>query len=436
MTDKEKTELKEKIEAIKLTIASGDTRKSLDAIKSLNDEKKLAHSSEITLLLNQLNEQIKKKNLNLIDSKEYDLNVSKITFSTLELLSKIENDFFLEGEKESEINNIINQLGEKKHIFLEKIRRKIIEHVNRKTPSDCLTFVTRRSDDNKVSSIYEPEASLTYAEVLIAFCREKSYSGKVLDSYLTDGIIDVVTKEFETFYSDNSDQIAEGISKIVIADKVLMTSMASTMINSFSGTIPDYLRTKVSTLLALKMQEIMKQKAANTITHTVSKSSSHLVATTVSSPIAMKIGLIVVKFIMLNIKVITAKFLASAAFKAAIAGLVKKFVLAAIVGVIVKTIAAKFGISVGAAFAWVLIPLIAAYLYYEATHLPEHLGDKVSEKIVEKLSGDFKEMNKSIVNQIYMGLSVMPVPAMGENMKDNQILDLIEQFLDELNKNL
>lgn len=436
MTDKEKAELKEKIEGIKLVIASGDTKKSLDAIKKLNDENKLAHNSEIILLLNQLSEQDKKLSLNLIENKEYNINVSKITFSTLELLSKIENEFFFEEEKEFEINNIVNQLGDKKHQFLDRIKRKIIEHISNKTPSNCLTFVTRRSDDNRISSVYEPEASFTYAEVLIAFCREKSYGGKVLDSYLTDGIIDVVTKEFETFYSDNSDKIAEGISKIVIADRVLMTSMAATMINSFSGTIPDYLRSKVSTLLALKMQEIMKQKAANTITHTVSKTSSHLVSTTLSSPIAAKIGLIVVKFIMLNIKLITAKFLASAAFKAAIAGLVKKFVLAAIIGVIVKTIAAKFGISVGAAFAWVLIPLIAAYLYYEATHLPEHLADKVSEKISEKLSGDFKEMNKSIVSQIYNGLSVMPIPSMGENMKENQVLDLIEQFLDEINKNL
>jgi hypothetical protein len=190
MTEAEKLAIKNRIEEIKLLIASGNTKKSLDSLKQLVEEKKLARGSEITLLLNQLSEQERNRSLNLIDSAEYNINTSRITFSTLELLSKIENEFFHDDEKEFYINNLVDQLGDKKQAFLYKVKRKIAEHVNSKTPTECLTFVTRRSDDNQVSSVYEPEASITYAEVLIAFCREKSYSGKALDSYLTDGIID------------------------------------------------------------------------------------------------------------------------------------------------------------------------------------------------------------------------------------------------------
>ena len=100
-------------------------------------------------------------------------------------------------------------------------------------------------------------------------------------------------------------------------------------------------------------------------------------------------------------KGVIAKLLASSAFKATMAALVKKFVAVKVAAILFSFIGTKMaGISIG----WVVAPIIAGILIYEYNTLPDNMAGKISEKVSEELSGNFSNMNKSVASGIVTGL--------------------------------
>lgn len=54
---------------------------------------------------------------------------------------------------------------------------------------------------------------------------------------------------------------------------------------------------------------------------------------------------------------------------------------------------------------WILMPLLAGFLVYEVSTLPDKLAEKVPNQIIEELSASFDEMNELIVNEMISAVS-------------------------------
>ncbi len=293
--------------------------------------------------------------------------------------------------REALVRELTAQLGDKKPAFLADVRSSVSSYIEAQG-SGCLTLIERR---DRGDITWELAADPSYVARLVSFCRAKPHDGNAIDSALTPPIADLVSQKFQKLYDDSSDEIAESVLRFIMKDEVLSKSMVDTVIAS-SAYAASAVRNRLASTLLENIQQFLHTSAGHAVTTFVGKT----VAATVSKPIGAKIAAMLVKALSTQLKVVIAKVIASGALKGVIATAVKKFVIFAVAGAIVKAVAAKFGISTMAAFMWILIPFIVAYIAYEVHTFPRHLAEKVSAKVVEELSGRYTEVNTEVCDRI------------------------------------
>lgn len=313
-------------------------------------------------------------------------------------------------DREQLVNDLATRFNGKKTNFLTDVRSAVNGYISSQG-TGCLTLIEKKRNGTKEKWELSPHPG--YALRLIAFCRGKKYEGNEIDSGLTEPVIGIVTRQFEHLYQANDEEIAKTIMSFIIQNQVLSASLVDTVINSAAvGKITDEVKARMASLILSQVQDALQVALAKGSLVTVGKT----VTAVASKPIAAKIAMMLVKFIAVHLKTVIAKVLASAAIKTIIAAAVKKFLVAALTAAIVKAIAAKFGISAGAVFLWILIPVIVAYIAYEVVTFPGHLGEKVSEKVVEDLSGKFTNINQDVFKRVV------------SEVIDNGFGAIIEQF--------
>ncbi|HCT64799.1 MAG TPA: hypothetical protein DIC60_05975 [Lachnospiraceae bacterium] len=297
------------------------------------------------------------------------------------------------------IKDLVNSLGENKSEFINSVSYSIDNYISSQGIKKCLTVV-ERTPQGAVYLEWEPYEGVDYVKRLIAFCRGQRYSGRDLDSALTDPVVKIVTNEFEKFYTNdsNSELLSKALMEIIFKNEVLSGTLINSIINTASAkNISAVTRKKATSILIHQMQKLLDTNLG----HSISTLAGKAVTTAISAPIAHSTAMLIMKFMALHLKVILAKVLSSAAIKTMIAVAIKKFVVAAILAVFVKIIAAKLGISAGAVIAFVLIPLILLYIAREAYTLPSTLGEKVSYKVSTELDSNFININENIMEQIF-----------------------------------
>ena len=291
----------------------------------------------------------------------------------------------------------------------------------------CLTLIERTSSG---PSVWTLRADPQYAMRLVAFCRGKTYNGNALDSGLTEPVVGIVTRQFEMLYQSKDEEIARSIIDYVLSDQVLSKGLVSTIIGSAAAHhATQAAKQKVAALLIEELRHLVHAGAGQTLLASV----GHAVAAATAKPIAAKIAMLLMKAMTLHMKAIIAKVLASAAIKALIATAVKKVVFAAVAAVVIKTVAMKLGISAGAVWMWVLIPLIAALLYREVVTFPQHLGEKVADKVVEDLIGGFPQVNHDVLERLVDDVLGAGIGAIAMELGQSQeVQDAIEELLGSL----
>lgn len=317
------------------------------------------------------------------------------------------------NEKEI-ITQIVKQLNGSKQNFLNDLQANIAGQVKARSFTDCLTLVLRDGFGNSRETI-APAASLRYARCLLAFINEKRFEGFEIDSDLTDGVVQTVVSQFEGLYDQNQEAIGSIVLVALLQDKVFRNGLTGQIMDTFSGTLPEVLKRKATSVMLTKLDSAF----GHTVEHAVSKGSGVLIKQTVGAPIAHKLAFLLVKILSTNLKVIIAKFLASAAFKAAIASAIKKFVVAIVLSSMIKFLAAKLGVSVAGAYAFVLIPVIAAYLAYEAYSLPENLASKISVQIKDSLDSEYAAINADIAMNLVRNVLHVGAGALITNISHN-----------------
>lgn len=338
----------------------------------------------------------------------------------------------MESQEQITIKEIVNKLGEQKNQFLDEVQTSTHRFISSQG-SDCLAIVEKKT----FNKVWELSASVSYVEVLIKFCQGKRYNGNELDSYLTEPIIESVTKKFQEFYMKNNDIIADGIFKSLSLKQNIIETISKTLVDN-RLTNSDVLKFAMSNASKQILHSAVAKKATDLITNQLNSVIHATTSNSISTPLVKSIGLMIIKLFSKQIALAISKILASAAFKTMIAGALKKVIVALLIGAIVKAIATKFGISAAAAWAVILIPLIIGYIAYEITQFPEKLGSEISVKLKNELNGNFEKLNTDIVSKLMVSFSTFELTGIITNLTndiglqkgiDDLILELINKEL-------
>lgn len=303
------------------------------------------------------------------------------------------------------LQDVVNELGTQETSFVAGVEHDIRSHIESQSVARCLTIVTRDAAGAVQRSYAPTPPDIGYIEALIAFCRGKRLNGRELDSALTDSTVDVVVSRYESLFAKNADQLSASLSKVLLSDRVFLSAISDAVLNAYKGPVAQGMRRQIQEALLQKIQASISSQVDNQAVAALKATATKAIVTAVQAPISTQIAAIIAKFLAMHMKALLAKVLASKAFKVAIMTKIKGLVLAGVVGVIVKFVAAKLGITTGAAVAWVLIPVFVAWIGYEVVTLPKKLGEKISEKVAGELSGSFDANNLSLLEGVVAALS-------------------------------
>jgi hypothetical protein len=329
-------------------------------------------------------------------------------------------------QQHDSVRNLVELLGENKEAFLTSVNQTIRSYIERQG-AECLTIIGRLPS-GEIGHTWKLAPNLEYCRCLMAFCQAKQFKGYALDSGLTDPVVELVAKEFESFYQDHNHQIANELTRALARNEAFVNSLTQALVDSVSGVSKNtasIVKQKASMLIADQLQNLLQTGAGEAITATTTK----VIAGAIAAPLTASIAAMLLKLLAVHMKTIIIHILSSAAVKAIIATIVKKYVVAALVGGTVKAIAAKLGLSMAGAFAVVLLPLIVAFIAYEVWRFPAHLGKQVADKVMEELGANFAEINEGILLQIVGDLGKSGARELAKRLANEPE---IQQSLDEL----
>lgn len=326
--------------------------------------------------------------------------------------------------KESLVRDIDKLLLKDKTVFLTTLRTDIYNYVSHCTCAKCLSIMEN-------GTCWKPSNSLDgYVPRFIAFLRRKKYNGHELDSALTEHIVLITTESYRKYVQEHSTGIVKPVLEDLLKNKIIIESLATQVVNKWKGTVSIVLRKKLIAILVHKIEESIGDNIVHASSNAVCTICSKIVVTSVSIPITKSIAIILAKNMAIMLKGVIAKVLASATFKTMMVAMVKKFIAAKIIGIIISLVGAKLaGISVG----WVLAPLIMAFIAYEIKTLPTKMANKISNAVVDELSGAFSEINHKISTSIALDMGASALTTyLSDVANDISMKDILDQIQEEI----
>lgn len=327
------------------------------------------------------------------------------------------------------VTEIVNILGGKKRLFLDSVENAINSHISHRSWQDCLTIVLRNSNGSVRSTWYPSEIADGYTPRFIAFLRKKEYKGYAVDSVLTDDVVNLVSDKFSSFYKENSDCISKPLLDQLLKDHVFVEQLSKQVIEISNGTLPSAIKSQMTTAIVHYIESSMNVNISHICGHMIATSTTNIVAFATALPISKAMMAVMAKSMAVYMKVVIAKVLASTAMKTMMMTAVKKIVAAKIIATMITLVGAHLG---GMSIAWVVIPLLAAFIAYEVTNLPEKMGKKVSEAVRAELYGKFDNINTNIAQQIVSSFSTSILSLLASDIaNDDEIKGMLKQWINK-----
>ena len=324
-----------------------------------------------------------------------------------------------------DVKSIVDALGKDKTEFLNDVEISISAHIKAKSWQECLTIVERYSWGG-IKSTWEPEVSADYWDRMVAFVKSKNYEGYQLDSKLTDGVVDLVTEKFGKFYEGHADDLSVPLSQQLMKDHVFSELLAREIIEASKGTLPQEIKKQLANQLAdIIQQTSIGQSLRDHAVVAITTAISTVIATVISSTI----GSILLKQMIILLKGVIAKILATTAFKTMIVATIKAIAKAKIIAFLV----AIFGSMLGSVpLFFIIAPLLTAFIAYQVSSLPGKMGDKVSNAVRQELEGKFDSMSTSIVNEIVGSLTGDTIKSLAKSIASDALKS--EEFKDSISE--
>lgn len=326
----------------------------------------------------------------------------------------------------AQVQAMVAKLAGKKTPFLNDVEHSIYSYISGSSWQNCLTLVERRADGSKRFTWYPSEVFDGYTGRLIAFLRKKPYDGYDLDSYLTDGVVARVTKEFENFYADNANALAEPLLKQLMADKVFVNMLAKEIVEASNSPLSQAMKDKLAEHLAHVLEDSMQVNISQIALDGIQTIITKVVAGAAALPISNAVLAVLLKNVAFFLKGAIAKVMATTAFKTMFAAAVKKLVAVKIIAVLAAILAPVIG---SVSIVYIVAPLIAAFIAYEVATLPENMGEKVSVAVRQELSGEFDKISTNVVTEILKSLTKDTLCALAKNIAgDANFKDIVSKL--------
>lgn len=318
----------------------------------------------------------------------------------------------------SNVQSLVAELGKNRTSFLNEVESSINHYISHRSWQECLTIVERYSD-GRVRLTWKPSEIMEgYVKRLIALLRKKKYNGYELDSKLTDGVVELVTKKFEEFYSKNASSLARPLLQQLLNDKIFVNKLAEQIVDVSKGPLPTAVKSKLTSYLIHALEESMQVNISQIASDSIHTLTTQVVAAAASIPISKAVAIVLLKNMAIFLKGAVAKVMATTAVKTMLAAAVKKLVAVKIIAALIALVAPALGsISVW----WIVAPLLAAFIAYEVSNLPENMGKKVSLAVRQELSGEFDNLNKNVVVQIMSGLTTSALGVLASDIAKDEI---------------
>lgn len=333
-----------------------------------------------------------------------------------------------------QVQTVVDKLGAKKSVFLENVEGAVYSNIAGQSWRGCLTIRQMYSNGN-VKSTWRPNASKDYLGRLVAFTRGKKYkdgySYYELDSGLTPGVVNVVTKEFEKFYT--SEDFSKMLSEQLMRDRVFVDKLASSIVDATNGTLPTALRQQLATQLVHILENMLGDSLQKTAGKFIVVGISKAAGLVVASGVSKAVMAVMMKNMVLLLKGALAKVLATTAIKTTLISLAKKAAAAKIIALLaalLSPILAKITASIAIPFAWVAAPVLIGILAWiinnEAENLPRNMGEKVSKAVRDELNGNFERLNQNVVTEVIKNLTTDLLSDLAMNTAKDLVKD--EEF--------
>lgn len=330
-------------------------------------------------------------------------------------------------EKNDAKNALSSLLGEQRDAIVARVRRAVAAYIGGRKPRECLDLVLR-DDDGDIVGRLPMAAEKRYAQALIAFVRRQSFEGRSLDSALTDPTAQVVADEFSAEVGTHADRISQVLVPLLISDARFAAALSTALLAAYSGPVPAMINRKIAATLTAKLSAVLSQTIDSTTAATLKASIANLAGTTVSSPVAAKIATVVVGSLTASLAPILVKLLSTAAFKTVIVAKLKAVIIGAMLGAFIKIVGVKLGLTTASAFAFVLIPIVLAWIAYEITHFPEKLADKVSTSVAADMASNFDGTAATLAENLVDRLITDGTSMLASHLlREREIVDFIEQ---------
>lgn len=324
------------------------------------------------------------------------------------------------------VKKIVDSLGATKDDFLNHLQLVLHAHLRNQTWQDCLTIVERKADGTVCAKYVPGDVLDGYAKILFKFLRKKTHNGHELDSYLTDGIVDIVTTEFNDHYTKHTDDISKPILAYLFKNQTFANQLKATIIGMQDDAIPSAIKNHIANTVMHQIESSLNTNVTSQASEVITTVTGKIVATATAAPISKSIIMILIKNMSVFLKGTVAKIFASTAFKTMFAAAMKKLVAVKIIGALI----ALLGITSSAIPIWfILLPIIAAFIYYEVATLPEKIADKVSNNVKSELSGEFQKINENIATNILKSITMTSINTIASGIaKDTIVKNLLNNI--------
>lgn len=338
----------------------------------------------------------------------------------------------MDGDRKATVDAIARLIADRETTIIPRVRTAIRAHIAEQDRLTCLTVVARGLDGN-IAEIYTPRPpDVRYVKAITAFVLKKDFGGRKLDSILSDGTAAKVSDVFSDELSTVSDQISDRLIPFLVRSEVFANGLSTAIVAAYRGSIPTHLQRQVTTALSGKLKAILAQQVDATSVGAIKVGVAKVVGAAVVSPVGAKLAAVMIHTLATSLKPIIIKILSSTALKAAIAAKLKAVIIGSFLGAFVKILAVKLGLSTAATVAWILLPLVVAWLSAEAYMFPGKLANSVSEAVAADMKSGFLDTSRTTAEMIVEMAITQAVALVAQQLaNDDEVKEIMDELLKE-----